>query len=273
MMRVKTQNLLKVVPRDSLFDLFERVHIEGGKHLGREDSLFSVLKQRYCGFSKEVIQVYLNSCSECQLQKCKKQLKSTVTKPIRTSDFASRGQVDLIDLQNTHEVNRPYNFLMVYQDHLTRFVVLRPLQKKSADEVVNHLLDIFSLFGSPHILQSDNGREFKNVNLATMIRDKWPECKIMHDKPRHPQSQGSVERVNKEIKKVLGSLMRKNKDQCWVKYLNNTQYSINTSPHSTLEYKTPYKVLFGRDPVEGLASFGIPEEIAVDVTTEEEINQ
>ena len=169
---------LKIVAKDKLFDLFESIHTEGGKHLGR-DRLYTVLKQKHSGFSKDVIQVYLNSCSECQLQKCKKQLKSTVTKPIRTSEFASRGQVDLIDLQNTHEVNRPYNFLMVYQDHLTKFVVLRPLQKKSADEVIKYLLDIFSLFGSPHILQSDNGREFKNVNLATMIREKWPECKIV----------------------------------------------------------------------------------------------
>ena len=29
--------------------------------------------------------------------------------------------------------------------------------------------------------------------------------------PRHSQSQGSVERVNKEIKKVLGSLIKKTK--------------------------------------------------------------
>ena len=267
-----SEKYLEVVSKDKLFDLFVTVHTEGGKHLGR-DRLSTVLKQNYCGFSKEVIQVFLNSCSECQLQRCKKQLKSTVTKPIRTSEFASRGQVDLIDLQNTSEVNRPYNFLMVYQDHLTKFVVLRALQKKSADEVVKNLLDIFSLFGPPHILQSDNGREFKNINLATMIREKWPECKIIHGKPRHPQSQGSVERVNREIKKVLGSLMRKNNDQCWIKYVNTTQYSINTSPHSTLENKTPYRVLFGRDPVGGLESFGIPEEIAVDVTTEQEINQ
>ena len=56
-------------------------------------------------------------------------------------------------------------------------------------------------------------------------------------------------------------------------YLNKTQYSINTSPHSTLEYEHHTRVLFGRDPGEGLASFGIPEEIAVDMTTEEEINQ
>ena len=68
-------------------------------------------------------------------------------------------------------------------------------------------------------------------------------------------------------------LERDTLSRSWVKYLNNTQYSINTNPHSILEYKTPYRVLFGRDPVEGLASFGIPEEIAVDVTTEEEINQ
>ena len=95
------------------------------------------------------------------------------------------------------------------------------------------------MFGAPHILQSDNGREFKNVNPATMIREKWPECKIIHGKARDPQSQGSVEGVNREIKKVLGSLMRKTNDPWWVKYVNLAQYSINTKPHSTLQNKTP----------------------------------
>ena len=53
-----SQNLLKVVSREFLFDLLEMVHTEGGKHLGR-DRLFSELKQQYCGFSKEVVQVYI----------------------------------------------------------------------------------------------------------------------------------------------------------------------------------------------------------------------
>ena len=64
---------------------------------------------------------------------------------------------------------------------------------------------------------------------------------------------------------VLGLLMRKNKDQC-------SRYAINIRPHSTLEYKTTYRVLFRCDPVEGLASFGIPEEMAVNLTTQEEIS-
>ena len=267
-----SQDLLRVVSKESLFETLEAVHTEGEKHLGR-DRMSVVLKQKYSGISKEVVQLFIKSCSECELQKCKKQLKSTVTKSIRSSDFASRGQIDLIDLQNTPEINRPYNFLMVYQDHLTKFVMLRPLRRKLAQEVVDNLLDVFCLLGPPHILQSDNGREFKNINLATFIREQWPECKVIHGKARHPQSQGSVERVNKEIKKVLGSFMRKSKDPCWVKYVNRTQYSINTSPHSTLEYKTPYRILFGREHVQGLEEFGIPDEIAADVTTEEEMNQ
>ena len=95
----------------------------------------------------------------------------------------------MIDLQNTDEVNIPYNFLMVYQDHFTKFILLRPLRHKSAEEVVDNFLDIFSLLRPPHIIQSDNGREFKNVNLASMVREKWPDSKIIYGKPRHPQSQ------------------------------------------------------------------------------------
>ena len=41
-----------------------------------------------------------------------------------------------------------------------------------------------------------------------MIKDLWSECKTIHGKPRDPQSQGSVERANHEIKRVIGSLMR-----------------------------------------------------------------
>ena len=264
-------NPLRIVSKEELFDLFERVHTEGGKHLGR-DRLFADLKSQYTGFSRSLVLAFVSSCQECQLQKSRKSLKNIITHPIRSPDFASRGQVDLIDFQASNEVNLPYKFLLVYQDHLTKFVVLRPLKRKTAEEVSKTLMEIFCLIGSPHILQSDNGREFKNINLATMIRELWPGCKIIHGKPRHPESQGSVERVNREIKKVLGSLMRKANDPCWVTYVPLAQHSINTSPHSTLENRTPYRVLFGRNPVKGLEDLGIPNEIANDVMTEEEMN-
>ena len=45
--------LLRVVQKEELFDLFEKVHSEDGKHLGR-DRLFFQLKKRYAGFSRKL---------------------------------------------------------------------------------------------------------------------------------------------------------------------------------------------------------------------------
>ena len=233
--KANSPNLFRGVPRNELFNLFETVHNDDGKHLGR-DRLFTELKKQFAGFSRKIILKFVGMCPECQLQKSKKFLKSTVTKPIRSSDFASRGQVDLIDMQASRAMNESYNFLLVYQDHLTKFIVPRPLKRKTAAEVTSILLDILCLIGPPHILLSDNGKEFKNINWAKRIRELWPGCKTVNGRSRHPQSQGSFERVFKEIKKVLGALMRKNNDPCWVKYVSIAQHSINnTSPHSKLE--------------------------------------
>ena len=113
-------------------------------------------------------------CQECQLQRSRKSLKNIITHPIRSQDFASRGQVDLIDFQASDEVNIPYKFILVYKDHLTKFIVLRLLKRKSSGEVAQSLMEIYCLIGSRHFLQSDNGRDFENINLASMISELWP---------------------------------------------------------------------------------------------------
>ena len=61
---------------------------------------------------------------------------------------------------------------MNYQDRLTKFTILRPLNSKIAGEVAYQRMDIFCMFGAPFILQSDNGREFANKiiqNLADNV--------------------------------------------------------------------------------------------------------
>jgi len=87
--------------------------------------------------------------------------KVLVVKPIISSEMNSRCQIDLIDMQA--QPDGEYKFILVYQNHLTKFVLLRPLIQKRAEEVAYVLLDIFTTFGAPSILQSDNGREFANI--------------------------------------------------------------------------------------------------------------
>ena len=48
------------------------------------------------------------------------------------------------------------------------------------------------------MLQSDNGREFSNKVVKEVV-SMWPECKLVHGKPRHSQSQGSIEKANRDV--------------------------------------------------------------------------
>ena len=148
-------------------------------------------------------------------------------KPISSTEYHCRAQVDLVDMSDLNlQANlspdgvTPYKFLLVYLDHFTKKVNLAPLKRKCVEEVTEVLLDIFCDAGPSHILHSNNGREFKNEILFSTPLEKWPTLKIIHGKPRHPESQGTVERANRDIKDTLFTIMHDNSnDQCWVKYL------------------------------------------------------
>ena len=59
-------------------------------------------------------------------------------------------------------------------------------------------------FGAPTILQSDNGKEF----MASIIKEivaLWPSTKIINGRPRHPQSQGLIEKGNDVLEVKLSS--------------------------------------------------------------------
>ena len=91
----------------------------------------------------------------------------------------------------------------MYQHHLTKFVQLGPVTSKRAPEITYQLLDIFSIFGAPSILQSDNGREFVN-SVITELSAMWDDLKIAHGKPRHSQSQRNLDIATVKFNYSLG---------------------------------------------------------------------
>ena len=54
------------------------------------------------------------------------ELSKLVIKPVTSSDFNSRGQVDLIDYQSAPD--NEYRCIFHYQDYFTEFSVLHPLK-------------------------------------------------------------------------------------------------------------------------------------------------
>ncbi|XP_052806687.1 KRAB-A domain-containing protein 2-like [Mya arenaria] len=193
--------------------------------------------------------------------------KGVVVRPILTKEFACRGQVDLIDMQAMAHSN--YKWIMVYQDHLTKFCVIRPLTTKRASEVAFQLMDIFLLMGAPVILQSDNGSEFTS-HVITELKEVWPTLKLVHGKPRHPQSQGSVERANGDIKDMLVAWMADNETQNWATGIKFVQFQKNSAHHSGIKC-SPYSAMFGCEARVGLTSSALPTEVIYRMESEDDL--
>ena len=66
-------------------------------------------------------------------------------------------------IKNKHVLLEKFSrFILDYQENLTKFCILKPLRTKTAEEVGQTLIGIFCFIGIPAIIQTDNGREFKN---------------------------------------------------------------------------------------------------------------
>ena len=181
------------------------------------------LKKKYCNITRQVIDLYLALCEHCQLKE-KTPKRGSVARPILSHYMNSRYQVDLIDMQS--EPDGYYRFILNYQDHLTKFTILRPLKSKTAEEVAYQLMDIFYMFGAPFITQSDNGREFAN-KIIQNLSDMWPGMKLVHGMQRYSQSQVSVERSNQEVRDMLVAWMSDNKTKTWSEGLRFIQSKKN----------------------------------------------
>ena len=192
---------------EDTYDVVRRAHLSTG-HGGR-DRMLKELGKKYANVTRDALELYKSYCQECQKKRKRPMTKGVVVRPILTNEFSSRAQIDLIDMQSM--VQNSFKWILVYQDHLTKFVILSALTSKRAAEVAHHLLDIFLIFGAPSIMQSDNGSEF-TAQVINELKIVWPMLIMVHG---HPQSQGSVERANGDIKDMLIAWMGDNSTSDW----------------------------------------------------------
>lgn len=143
--------------------------------------------------------------------------------------------------------------LFVVVDYFSRFIEIEIMKKITADETIKRLRTIFSRFGRPNTITSDNGptfisKEFKDFCIENGIH-------LTHTIPHWPQQNGEVERQNRSIVKRLIISQNTNKD--WQKELQEYLLMYRATPHSTT-LKTPSELMFGRTIVDKLPHISQP---------------
>ena len=117
----------------------------------------------------------------------------------------------VIDLR--HRPDCTYKWIGHYMDHWSKFHILFALSRKSAAEVGYSLQNkVFAYLGTPRILHSDNGREFVNEIVQTLVK-QWPgNTTIVNGRPRNSKCQGLVEQGNHTVEKLLGAHFNEHQD-------------------------------------------------------------
>lgn len=243
---------------DQLFDIIHNSHLSTG-HGGRKKMLKD-LNEKYKNVTVESIILYLSLCKACQ-QNTKGKRKSVVGKSILANELNSRCLVDVIDIQKFPD--NDYKFVLNYQDHLTNFVVLRPLKTKTSSEIAEHLLDIFALLGAPSVLQCGD-REFSN-EIVTELTNAWDGIKIVHGRHRYPQD-------SQDIRKMIYTWISENHSTKWSEGLKFVQLRKNNSFDEGVK-KSPYEALFGRKMKLGLRSTNLTEELMNRIKSEEQLEK
>jgi transposase InsO family protein len=120
--------------------------------------------------------------------------------------------------------------------------------KKRASFVAFVLQDIFSLVGYPSIFHTDNGKEFTGEAVVQLLRDNAPSCVTVTGRPRTPRDQGSVENINRQVRRTLQEDdRRRGTVPNWTKDIGRMVAALNDKELKGRGQVAPYKAVFGMD--------------------------
>ena len=102
---------------------------------------------------------------------------------------------------------------------------------------------LFIKEGSPTVIQSDNGGEFIGEVVQKLCKE-FEVC-MVHGRPHHPQSQGQIENLNKQVKRLLArflqQLPRDLQANVWPLLLSAIADLLNCKWHNTIN-DVPFRI-------------------------------
>ena len=109
-------------------------------------------------------------------------------------------------------------------------------------------------------------------SVITELSAMWDGLKTVHGKPRHSQSQGSVERANRDIEDMLLTWLHSNSATHWGDGLRFIQIMINGAYHEGSKC-SPYEAMFDQPMKNGFKTSNLPDDAIDDIFAEQELEK
>ena len=129
------------------------------------------------------------------------------------------------------------SYLLVV-DYTSRFPIVRKLKSMSAQHVAKHFKSIFSEYGWPDTLISDNGPCYVAETFTNLMK----EYAVNHitSSPHYPQSNGLAEKFVQIVKNLFYKVKDEGTDihKCLMIYCNTPLTSTSKSPMQMLQQRS-----------------------------------
>lgn len=227
-----------VCPSSRREEVWREVH-EAGAHAGVDKTLASLRLHFYWPDMEGEVRRFHQGCVACSLQKSRVEPKA----PLNPIPVSYPLEVIAPDYLSLGRPNDTYQNILVATDQFTRFAWAIPTRDQTAVTTVKAIWsNIIQIFGCPARFHSDQGANFES-SLMKELCNTYGITKS-RTTPYHPAGNGSAERFNQTLLKMLRAL-EEEKQNRWPQYLPELVHAYNNTVHSATGY-APSFLMFGR---------------------------
>ena len=209
-------------------------------HFGRKKT-FSRISARFLWPKMWVdVKEYVRTCAGCQKASRKDRAKAPLQPLQCESEPFNKVAFDLVG--PLPRSTSGFKYILTMMDLYTKFPAAIPLKRVDNTTVIDAMLEVFSCFGLPKLLLTDQGSVFTSKLTKAMCKE-FGIHKIQTT-PYHPQSDGALERWHACLKGMLKKCDRDLKN--WDRYLKYLLFAYRSTPHCSTGF-APFTLMFGRD--------------------------
>ena len=215
-------------------------HPQAG-HLGPDKTAAKIRQVGYWVGMLHDIDVYCQNCLVCQASKQPSPQKA----PLINMPIGKPWEMIAVDILQVPVSSQNNKYLLLVQDYFTKWVEAIPLPDQTANRVTRELVQVFTKYGLPTALHSDQGRNFESAMLQQTL-DAFGIRKS-RTTAYHPEDDGMVERFNRTLLQLLRTYTGTHDE--WEHYLPFVLFAYRTAVHSSTGV-FPFALMFGRSPAQ-----------------------
>ena len=236
------QVIRRCVPEDEMISILNHCHtLPCGGHFGGQRTAAKVLQSGfYWPTLFKDVHRFVSTCDKCQRMGNISRKDEPPMHPILEVEL-----FDLwgIDFMGPFPLSSNNLYILLAVDYVSKWVEAIPTRTNDAKVVAQFLRShIFSRFGTPRALITNNGTHFCNKVIDKVLQKYGVRHRT--SLAYHPQSNGQAEVSNREIKSILEKTVN-NSRKDWSKKIEDALWAYRTAFKTPLGM-SPLRIVYGK---------------------------